>query len=238
MASRLQDVILRGLAAARPLATAVAKGTLYYSTDTATTDQSDGTNWNTYADGSSGAVAVVIPKLAAPFVTESEEVVYEPQIPIPGPPGPAGSGSGITQLTGNVTAGPGSGSQAATVSTAIKTRQIGITVDGAGSVLTTGVKGFKSFPVAGTITGVRLLADQSGSIVIDIWKDTYANYPPTVADTITAAAKPTITTAVKSEDTTLTGWTTSVSAGDIFGFNIDSVTTITRIILELTIVVT
>jgi hypothetical protein len=60
MASRLQDVILRGTAAARPLATAVAKGTLYYSTDTQTTDQSDGTNWNTYADGGGAAAAVTI----------------------------------------------------------------------------------------------------------------------------------------------------------------------------------
>jgi len=124
------------------------------------------------------------------------------------------------------------------VSTAIKTRQIGITIDGGGSVLTTGVKGYKSFPVAGTITGVRLLADQSGSIVIDIWKDTYANYPPTVADTITAAAKPTISATNKAENLTLVGWTTGITAGDIFGFNIDSVATITRITLELTIVVT
>jgi hypothetical protein len=60
MASRLQDVILRGTAAARPLATAVAKGTLYYSTDLATTDQSDGTNWNTYTDGGGGATVVTI----------------------------------------------------------------------------------------------------------------------------------------------------------------------------------
>jgi len=125
----------------------------------------------------------------------------------------------------------------AVLSTPQKTRQIGIVVDGAGSVLTTGLKGYKTFPVAGTITGVRLLADQVGSIVIDIWKDSYANYPPTVADTITAGAKPTISAANKSEDTTLTGWTTSVSAGDIFGFNIDSVTTITEVILELTVVV-
>ena len=32
----------------------------------------------------------------------------------------------------------------------------------------------------------------SGSIVIDVWKDTYANFPPIVADTITASAKPTL----------------------------------------------
>jgi hypothetical protein len=96
-----------------------------------------------------------------------------------------------------------------------------------------------SCPVAGTITKVRLLSSDaavtSGSIVVDVWKDTYANYPPTVADTITASAKPTITTATKSEDSTLTGWTTSVAAGDVFGFNVDSVTSLKRVTLELTV---
>lgn len=76
MASRLQDVITRGLAASRPLATAVAPGTLYYSTDTAATDRSNGTTWETYSDA---------------------------------------AGGGITQLTGDVTAGPGSVSQVATI---------------------------------------------------------------------------------------------------------------------------
>lgn len=249
MASRLQDVIQRGLAAARPLATAVAPGTLYYSSDTATTDRSTGAAWETYAD--------------------------------------TGSAGAINQLTGDVTAGPGGGSQAATIandavtyakmqnvsatdrllgrdtagagnteeipvangieftggpglrlSVAERTRKFDITIEGGGVAITTGIKGYRSFPVAGTITAVRMLADQSGSIVVDIWKDTYANYPPTVADTITAAAKPTITTALKSEDTTLTGWTTAVAAGDVFGFNVDSITTIQRLTLELTIVVT
>jgi len=250
MAGRLQDVLLRGIAASRPLATAVAPGTLYYSTDAATTDQSDGTVWATYADINSGAGSVKLlfgppgidgedgleysipgpmgpagPRGLAgangpmgPPGIDADEFVYEPPVVIPGTQGPVGAAGSIT--------------------TAQKTRQITIVVDGGGVVLTTGIKGYKSFPVAGTITAVRLLADQSGSIVIDIWKDTYANYPPTVADTITAAAKPTITTALKSEDTTLTGWTTSVAAGDVFGFNIDSVTTIQRIVLELTIVVT
>jgi hypothetical protein len=142
---------------------------------------------------------------------------------------------GITQLTGDVTAGPGSGSQAATLANSKKTFVIGITVDGGGSALTTGEKGYRSFPVAGTIIGVRLFADQSGSIVMDIWKDTYANFPPTNADSITAAAKPTLSAAQKYEDTTLSGWTTSVSAGDVFAFEIESITTITRITLELQI---
>lgn len=61
MASRLQDVILRGTFALRPLATLVAIGTLYYSTDLGETHQSDGTNWDTYTDGGgSGATTVTI----------------------------------------------------------------------------------------------------------------------------------------------------------------------------------
>lgn len=106
-------------------------------------------------------------------------------------------------------------------------------IEGGGATITTGVKGFLEIPFACTINRVTMLADQSGSIVVDVWKDTYANYPPTVADTITAAAKPTITTATKSQDSTLTGWTTSIAAGDILGFNVDSVTTCQRVTISL-----
>jgi hypothetical protein len=107
-------------------------------------------------------------------------------------------------------------------------------IDGGGSAITTGIKlDIGPFDVAGVIEAVTLLADQSGSIVIDIWKDTYANYPPTVADTITAAAKPTITTATKSQDTTLTGWTTAIAIGNTLRFNVDSITSIQRVTLAL-----
>lgn len=106
--------------------------------------------------------------------------------------------------------------------------QFGITIDGGGSAITTGVKGYIEVPFAMTIDQATVLCDQSGSIVIDVWKDTYANYPPVDADSITASAPPTVTTATKSQDTTLTGWTTSVTAEDIIGFNVDSITTVER----------
>jgi hypothetical protein len=116
---------------------------------------------------------------------------------------------------------------------------IGLVIDGGGSVITTGVKGFLRVPFACTILAATLLstdaAATAGSIVIDIWKDTYANYPPTVADTITASAKPTLASANKSEDTTLTGWTTAVAAGDVLGFTVDSIATLTRVALSLTV---
>ncbi|HXF55624.1 MAG TPA: hypothetical protein VNK52_16040 [Hyphomicrobiaceae bacterium] len=109
------------------------------------------------------------------------------------------------------------------------------TVDRAGNVLTTGVIGDVQVPFACTILGWTLLADQAGSIVIDIWKDTFANAPPTVADTITGSAKPTLTAAVKATSTTLTGWTTTIAANDVLRFNVDSVSTITRIALMLNV---
>lgn len=113
------------------------------------------------------------------------------------------------------------------------TATITFVIDGGGSAITTGIKGDLQIPFACTINEVTLLGDQSGSIVIDIWKDTYANFPPTVADTITAAAKPTISTATKSNDATLTGWTTSITADDILRFNVDSVTSIQRVTINL-----
>lgn len=115
------------------------------------------------------------------------------------------------------------------------TSGLGVVIDGGGSAITTGIKADLYVPFACTITAVTMLADQSGSIVVDIWKDTYANYPATVADTITASAKPTITTATKSQDATLTGWGTSIAAGSTLRFNVDSITSITRLTLVLTV---
>lgn len=109
------------------------------------------------------------------------------------------------------------------------------TIDGGGAAITTGQKGYIEIPFACTITSARSFADQSGSIVVDVWKDTYANYPPVDADSITASAPITISATTKSQDSTLTGWTTSISAGDILGFNVDSVSTITRLTIVLTV---
>jgi len=106
-------------------------------------------------------------------------------------------------------------------------------VDGAGSVLTTGIAGQLYFPFACTILGATLLADQSGSVVVDIWKTPYSGYPPDSGDSIVASAPPTITTAEKSQDTTLAGWTVAIDAGDTLMFNIDSVASITRLTIAL-----
>ena len=107
-------------------------------------------------------------------------------------------------------------------------------IDGGGVAITTGQKGHLRLPFAGTIISVALMADQSGSIVIDIWKDTTANFPPTVADTITASAKPTLSSQQVSLDATLVGWTKTFAVGDIMAFYVeDSVTDIERVTLTL-----
>ena len=112
-------------------------------------------------------------------------------------------------------------------------RTINFIIDGGGAVISTGQKGHVVIDFDCQILNWTILSDQSGSIVVDIWKDTYANFPPTVADTITASAKPTLASAQKNQNTTLTGWTTTITAGDILAYNVDSATTVQRVTVSL-----
>lgn len=106
------------------------------------------------------------------------------------------------------------------------------TIDAGGAVLSTGLQRTRIVvPFGMTITRATLLANESGSVVIDVLKSTYANFPTTAS--ICASAKPTLSTAQKSQDSTLTGWTTAVAAGDVIEFNVNSVTTVTGVTLVL-----
>lgn len=121
-------------------------------------------------------------------------------------------------------------------SATVLTKTINLTIDGGGSAITTGLKGYVRIPYACTVTGWSILADQTGSIVVDVWKDTYANFPPVVGDSIAGSEKPTLSSAVKNEDTSLTTWTTtSVAAGDVIAFSVDSVSTVTRVHVALNV---
>ncbi len=113
---------------------------------------------------------------------------------------------------------------------------VGITIDGGGVAITTGLKGYISIPFNCTIVSATITADVAGAIVIDVWKDTYANFPPVVGDKITASAPPTIAaTNQSSTDSTLTGWGVgkTITAGDVLAFNVNSCTTITKATLVL-----
>jgi len=119
---------------------------------------------------------------------------------------------------------------------AVKTLTLTFIIDGGGSAITTGQKGHLEIPFACTLTAWTLAADVAGAIVIDVWKDTYANFPPTDADAMPGAGKePTIAaTNQKAQDTDISDWTSvAIAAGDILAFNVDSCTTITRVTLSL-----
>lgn len=101
------------------------------------------------------------------------------------------------------------------------------------AVPSTGIQGMMQVPFDCYIDRVDIFGDASGSGVVDIWKDTYANFPPTDADSITASAPPTLSSAVKNSDSTLTGWTRTINAGDILYFNLDSVATCKWIVVVI-----
>lgn len=101
-------------------------------------------------------------------------------------------------------------------------------------MIPTGIQGSADveIPSARTITGWTVAGQkaETGAIVVDVWSDTYANYPPTVADTIAGSQKPTITaTAAKGQNLSITPW--SLTAGNTLRFNVDSVTTFTAVTL-------
>lgn len=138
---------------------------------------------------------------------------------------PAGSITGSLIASATVTA--------TNLATNVKQATISVIIDGGGSALTTGQKGFLEVPFNCTITRSTLLADQTGSVVVNVWKVAYGSFPPSSGNKITASAPPTISAAQNAQDSTLSGWTTSLSAGDILAFNVDSAATVQRVTLSL-----
>jgi hypothetical protein len=107
-------------------------------------------------------------------------------------------------------------------------------LDGGGVAITTGAKKVLfRVPFACTITSWELVADVAGSIVLDLWRDTYSSFPPANADSITGSAKPTLTASDKAQSSTLTGWSTSLAAGDYIEIEVESAATITVAVLTL-----
>jgi hypothetical protein len=109
------------------------------------------------------------------------------------------------------------------------TGSLNVIIDGGGSVISTGVTMDIEWKFGARITSWDIFGNTTGSTVIDVWSDTYANFPPTVAKTITGSEKPTLSTQIKNQDISLTSFVTTVASGDIWRINVDSVTTLTRV---------
>jgi hypothetical protein len=135
---------------------------------------------------------------------------------------PIYGGGGITALTGDVTAS-GTGSVVATLKANLKIGSFGVTVDGVSSVIQVGQTGFVTLPYDGVITGWSITTNAPGSIQFDVWKDALIDTIPTVADSIVGGVYPTLTTAQLATSTSVGSWTTAFSAGHVFGFYVNSV---------------
>lgn len=133
---------------------------------------------------------------------------------------------------GNITMAEGMTVDGVDVSN-IGTTSITFLIDGGGAAISTGVKGDLEIPFNCTIDRATALADQSGNVTISIWKSSYAGFAPTASANITASSPVTITSAIKSQDSTLSGWTKTITAGDILRFNVDSCAVITRVTVSL-----
>ena len=95
----------------------------------------------------------------------------------------------------------------------------GIVVDGAGTAITTGSKGTRYIPYNCTITGWSIQGTPSGSCIFDVKRS---------GTSLAGSEKPTLSGASSNQDLALSTWTTSLSAGDVVEFVVDSASTVTR----------
>lgn len=225
-------VILRGTRAAQPLATDVAEGSIYRVTDELVVERSTGAVWEEWTTGSGGSGAA---GRMGPPGWDGEDGEDATGLGPPGNPGAAGAAGaagppGLAGEDGDESfAWPASGRTP-------EPRTLGMTFDGGGSPPTVGSVGYVVAQVTGTIRGWAMVADAAGSAVVDVWKA--AGAIPTNANSIAAAAKPTLTAQQLASSTAVGTWTTtSVTAGDVLGFELESVATVTRLTVALEIVV-
>ncbi len=100
---------------------------------------------------------------------------------------------------------------------------------------TTGQQGtFFVFPVSGTITGWDFVAD-TGTATVQVWKIAAGTAAPTVSNSINTSGVA-LATGTAIESTTVTDFTTTtVTAGDIFAFNLSAVSGSTKLYFDIQI---
>lgn len=116
----------------------------------------------------------------------------------------------------------------------LNTKTITVTFDGAGSVLTAGLRAEVEIPYSGTVSSWNIFGSPTGSCVIDVLSSTdYSTYP--TFNSIAGTEKPTLSSQGKNQDTNLTSFSTSLTSGNILRFNVDSASTVTKVYLNLKI---
>jgi len=111
---------------------------------------------------------------------------------------------------------------------------IDFVVDGGGSAIATGTKGFIEIPFACTLNSWTMVSDVSCTATMDVNRQTYAAYDGSPPSIVGGSSVPTITAAVKGQDLDISDWTSvAIAAGDIVGFDVDSNDSATLITLSL-----
>jgi len=105
----------------------------------------------------------------------------------------------------------------------------GITIDGGGQVIAPATTNYITIPYDGTITGWYLMADQVGSISIDIRKCIYGNFPPIAGDSICGGNYPALVMDSKNQNGNPAGWIKAITAGDIVAFVVNSASVVQKI---------
>ena len=121
----------------------------------------------------------------------------------------------------------------ANVRSSIVTGGIGCNFDGSSAELAVGLKAYVIVPYSCTITEWAIVANTTGSLVIDVWKA--HDSIPTVINTITDSSLPTLSSQQYASSNNVSTWTTNVIAGDVMAFYVNSCTTITSANILLTI---
>ena len=111
------------------------------------------------------------------------------------------------------------------------TRTVNYVVDSGSLPMQTGDKGKLTIDVTGVIENIRVLSDQTGDIVFEISKCSFADYPNFTS--ITGGSRVQLTNSDKYFDDVLNSWTTTINAGDILNFNVVSVNNIRRLLISL-----
>jgi hypothetical protein len=107
--------------------------------------------------------------------------------------------------------------------------------DGGGSAPVAGTVRCSTAAYGGTITGWTILGSASGSAQFDVWVANFGASLPTVTNSIVASAPPALSSAVTATSSTLTGWTTAVTKGQMVCFSVTSASTLTWANLSLAV---
>lgn len=154
--------------------------------------------------------------------------------------GSAGGGAGdvtFAQLTGASGAlqtqiNSISSSGSASVPFNLYLAKISMSIDAGTNTIETGFKGYFEATSDMTISGWNIVANRTGTILIDLFKTTYNNFSS--FGSIITGIPPSLNNQNKSYGNIMTGWNIGVSRGDILEFVVKGCTGINKININIT----